>query len=250
MKDKFETYSVQDFDDEISKLNRLYINDSSFLEIKKLIKVDKEFEIYDIIMGIWYYYIIWELPSNTYSFWAYKYKEIDLEKFIFGKISIIKAWSPESIFEYFNEHIRNFTKNEKLAEIWNIESSLMTMSAKGRELIKDLHNDEKKLITEKNVTLEISKNQLEKDNEEKSYLLNKDEIERLIEIVKKDKNRCKELTAMYEYIAENYKGYKKKNGQPHFSKIAKFIYKKINKKVPLTTITKQIYRFRNSIRGN
>ncbi|HAY34051.1 MAG TPA: hypothetical protein PK605_05285 [Ignavibacteria bacterium] len=245
MEKKIETYSVQDFDDEIVKLYENYIKGKSFLEIKHFLKVNKEFEVYDVIMGIWYYYVIWELPSNTYSIWGYLDKYINLEEFLYGKISIIKTWSLESIFEYFNNHLISFVKNEKLGEIWKIESSLLTMSARGRELIKNLHNDEKKLIAEKNRELAYNNEILVKDIEEKTYLLDKDEIDRLIETVKKNPKRCTELSECYEFIAENYKGYKRKNGQPHYSKIAEFIYKKINKKVALTTIKKQIQRFRD-----
>lgn len=242
-----QEYTVGDLEKEIDNLFDSYRKDPSIETTRSYFKTEKNYEFLELLKGIWYFYVIVEMPSNNMQVWGYTDKFISLAEFLEGKISIINSWDKEYIFDYFNDHIKKFVQYEELAARWKIESSLLTMSTTGREWLQRLHNDEKVELLHKNFSLTSKLHILEIDNEEKTYQLDKDEFERLIEDVKKDKNNCKLLSSRYMYIANNYKGFIKSNGVPNYSQIAEFIYKKINKTVPLPTISKQISRFRKTL---
>jgi hypothetical protein len=213
---------VDQFQLEIENLANLYIGTDYFTEIKKLFGNRKKYDIDNLVRGLWYAYVIIELPSRTgYTIVAYEGGWMNLEDMIAGKNWLLKNWSHESLFKGFNRKIGKDAKLTKLRDWYNVQSTYDFFATRGREWMERLHKDEKYL--------------LEKENE----------LSNAIRTVKRDWRQYRLLVCRYELIAQSEPTkFIKKNGSINITAIARYIRKTCGYKQNLITIRQALYRFR------
>ncbi|RPI17168.1 MAG: hypothetical protein EHM58_10285 [Ignavibacteriae bacterium] len=249
MNTDFYNNTVQSLQDEIDKLSEDYYSSDFIEKVKPNFNCKYEYDLKNLIKGLWYYFVIWELPSRTgFTIWVYIDHGMTLEATIEGKIWLLKNWGKEDLFQRFNKYIGESTKNQKLRDMWNVESSYEHFATGGREWILKLHNDEKILLYQKHLDLEdLSKedrNKYEGRISELEKVQNEKMLELAINTVRQDENKYNLLIVRYKQIAETDPKFYKNNGEINLSEIARYIRKISSNKIKFRTIYQELYRFR------
>lgn len=144
---------VIDLRNKIDSISDSYIFDCKSNIFSQILSFKNRKDDRYIIIGLWYLFVIEDLPSTTKTIWAYEDKQIQLSEFIKGKMAITNTWKKGWLYKDFNNFVLNILKYEDLKTSLDIEGTLVMSSFRGRNWIERLNNDENRLILEKNIHL-------------------------------------------------------------------------------------------------
>lgn len=202
-------------------------------EISHKLSFKNQQDIKYMIIGLWYLFVIENLPSTTKSIWAYEDKQIQLSDFIIGKMTVIKTWRKDWLFNDFNDFILDILKYEDLKTYLEIEGTLIMSSFRGRNWIEHLNNDEYQLKLENNihqinddlkcVELELYNQLIENDNLQSKIA--QDAYHNLIQLVESEPQKYDLLLFRYEEIAFREAGCKFRNGKINKAAVYDFIHR-------------------------